>query len=181
MTASAFQVLCQLADRSHSSAQQLPAQVDVVPRWNGVGFSLLGFNFVVSVGDFSEMLEVPNYTRLPGVVNWVKGVANVRGRLLPVFDLASYLGGKITGNKKQQRLLVVDKPEIYAGFWVDQVFGIQHFTQDSHEKLSSTPLPEKVEPFVDGSFVESEQEWHVFKPLKLLDKSSFQDVSARPS
>ena len=37
------------------------------------------------------MLAVPPLTRVPGAKTWVKGIANVRGQLLPVLDLRQYL------------------------------------------------------------------------------------------
>ena len=88
----AFQHLADLAQKSLDAAQQLPAQEDATPQWSGVGFSMFGKRFVVSMGELNEMLEVPIFTKLPGVKPWVKGVANVRGRLLPIFDLAAFLG-----------------------------------------------------------------------------------------
>ena len=41
---SAYNTLQALAGRSLSCAQQLPAQVDAVSQWDGVGFSLLGLH-----------------------------------------------------------------------------------------------------------------------------------------
>jgi twitching motility protein PilI len=114
-TVSAFSVLQSLAAKSLGAAQQLPAQLGVVEQWRGIGFSLLGLDFVVPMEELVEMLEVPDYTRLPSVQSWVKGVANVRGRLLPLFDLAAYFAGSLSGNRKTQRLLVIDKQHLYAG------------------------------------------------------------------
>ena len=86
----AFEALANLAAVSRKNAPGLPAQVDVAPRWSGVGFSCLGYRFVVPMGQVSELLEVPTATRLPGVQSWVVGLSNVRGRLLPLFDLARF-------------------------------------------------------------------------------------------
>ncbi|MEO0443033.1 MAG: chemotaxis protein CheW [Pseudomonadota bacterium] len=173
----AYLALRELASKSLQSAQQLPAQVDVVAQWSGVGFSLFGLNFIVSMGDLNEMLEVPPHTKLPGVEPWVKGVANVRGRLLPVFDLAAYFGGKLYGNKKQQRLLVIDREQVYAGLWVDQVFGMQYFPVDSKTSTLPSTIPDSVVELTDGCFHVEGGMWTVFHPLKLLEQSRFLDVA----
>lgn len=172
----AYYALQALAHKSLQAAQQLPAQTDLSPQWSGVGFSLFGVNFVVSMGELNEMLEVPSYTRLPGVQSWVKGVANVRGRLLPVFDLAAYFGGALSGAKKQQRLLVIDRDQIYAGLWVDKVFGMQYFPVDSKTEQLPADLPQSVFDFVDGCFMQGDESWIVFHPLRLMDKPNFLDV-----
>ena len=173
----AYQALSTLANKSLQSAQQLPAQVDAMPQWIGVGFSLLGQDFVVSMGDLNEMLEVPPYTKLPGVEPWVKGVANVRGRLLPVFDLAAYFGGILSGSKKQRRLLVIDRDQIYSGLCVDQVFGMQYFPVDALNSRSPDDLPDPLRPFVNGCFEAEDRTWAVFHPLRLLEQEQFLDVS----
>ena len=173
----AYQTLKALANKSLRSAQQLPAQIDVAPQWSGVGFSLLGQYFVVSMGELNEMLELPVYTKLPGVAPWVKGVANVRGRLLPVFDLAAYFGGALSGARKQQRLLVIDREQIYSGLWVDQVFGMQYFPADTYTDQLPDQLPASLRLFVDGCFVQGGRQWTVFHPLRLLEQEQFLDVA----
>jgi twitching motility protein PilI len=173
----AFQTLADLAQKSLMAAQQLPAQKDAIAQWSGVGFSMFGKHFVVSMDELNEMLEVPAHTKLPGVQPWVKGVANVRGRLLPIFDLAAFFGELLIGNKKQQRLLVIDRDKTYAGLWVDQVFGMQYFDLSSRNTELSTELPESIEEFIDGSFDLNGITWSVFHPLKLMEKPNFMNVS----
>src|SRR5690625_3060684 len=53
----AFEALTQLAQLSRAGAHGLPAQVDIRPHWSGIGFSLLGRNFVAPLGEVSEMLK----------------------------------------------------------------------------------------------------------------------------
>lgn len=174
----AFQILVDLSQKSLSAAEQLPAQDDVTPQWSGVGFSMFDKYFVVSMGELNEMLEVPTFTKLPGVKPWVRGVANVRGRLLPVFDLAAFFGEMLTGNKKQQRLLVIDRDKTYAGLWVDRVFGMQYFDVSSKNNQSLDSLPDSMANFVDGSFEADGVTWSVFHPLGLMNNADFVDVSS---
>ena len=174
---SAYSVLQTLAKSSLSSAQQLPAQIDVVPQWSGVGFSLLGFDFVVPMEELEEMLEVPPYTKLPSVHHWVKGVSNVRGRLLPLFDLAAFFSGSLIGNKKYQRLLVLDNQHIYAGLWVDRVFGMQYFSVDTKNAQTPSDVPARVAEFVDGFYEMDGRQWMVFRPQALLQDTEFLNVA----
>ncbi len=172
----AFNVLADLANKSLSSAQQLPEQLNVVSQWTGIGFSLLGVDLVVPMNSLAEMIEVPSYTKLPGVQPWVKGVASVRGRLLPVFDLAGFFGGSLLGNKKQQRLLVIDREQIYAGLWVDQVFGMQYFPVDTQLDVLPSSFPDPLKPFIETSYMLDGRRWMVFHPLGLLADPRFTDV-----
>jgi twitching motility protein PilI len=174
---SAYQLLQGLAARSLSHAQQLPSQIDTVEQWSGIGFSLLGFDFVVPLDELAEMLEIPAYTRLPGVHSWVKGVANVRGRLLPLFDLAAFYSGSLSGHKKHQRLLVIDDSLIYAGLWVDRVFGMQYFDASTKVDSIDQNLPEGLVRAVDGYYELNGRQWLVFSSQVLSKESDFLNVA----
>ncbi len=172
----AYKALLDLAQLGRSNARGLPAQIDIKPHWSGVGFSLLGQRFVAPMGDISEMLEVPSYTHLPGVQSWVRGVANVRGRLLPLFDMAAYVGGKLTGTRKQRRVLILDVGELYSGLVVDRVFGMQHFPVDTYRENSEV-VNEGLSPYVSGSYELRGQRWSVFNPLILAEDPRFTNVA----
>lgn len=172
----AFQALAELAQRSRQTAKGLPAQVDIKPHWSGIGFSLLGRRFVVSMSEVSEMLEVPSYTRLPGVQPWVKGVANVRGRLLPVFDMAVFFGERLTGRRKQQRVLILEAEKIYTGLIVDQVFGMQHFPIDTYKPPRADELPE-LRHLIGGSYQLDNNDWSVFSLETLAGDGRFANAA----
>lgn len=166
-----FQALLNLAVQCRRHARGLPAQVDITPHWSGIGFELLGRRFVAPLGEVSEMLEVPPYTRLPGVQSWVKGVANVRGRLLPVCDLAVYLGDRLHSPRKQQRILILEDHDLYTGLLVEKVFGMQHFPVDSFGAAANSPV--RAEPYVDGCYRHQGLEWLVFSPARLAQDHNF--------
>lgn len=168
----AFDSLVDLAQRSRSAARGLPAQLDIRPHWSGIGFMLMGQRFAVPMGEISEMLEIPPHTHLPGVQSWVRGVANVRGRLLPLFDLAAFFGAQLTGGRKQRRVLVLEADTLYSGLMVDQVFGMQHFPTDEYQ-AESGPVDAVIQPFTDGSFEHDGQRWTVFRPAFLAQDPRF--------
>src|SRR5690606_28167887 len=65
--------------------------------WVGVAFRLSSENFLVAREETREVLGFPSVvTRVPGAKAWIRGIANVRGQLLPVVDLRAFLGGGMT-------------------------------------------------------------------------------------
>lgn len=179
----AFTTLAGLAKQTRDNARGLPGQVEIKPHWSGIGFSLFGRHFVAPMGEVSEMLDIPHYTQLPGVQSWVRGLANVRGRLLPLTDTAVYLGGHLESPRRQRRILVIEVGEIYSGLIVDAVYGMQHFPVDSY-------VPEMVGiehaamlPYLQGSFREDTgRDWAVFSPWAMLrDERFFQAAMAHAS
>lgn len=174
----AYQALLDLAELSRKSAKALPAQVDASPRWSGIGFSLLGCRFVMPLGQVAEMLELPPYTRLPGVKAWVLGLANVRGRLLPLFDMPRYLGSKATGPRKQHRVLVVDTKPFFCGLIVDQAYGMQHFTSEGYSETVAD-IPAEVQALVKGSYTDAVgNAWAVLHVPALLQDPRFSNAAA---
>jgi len=168
----AFQALVDMAQQSRLSAAGLPAQIDIKPHWSGIGFELLGKRFVAPMGEVSEMLEVPVSTRLPGVQPWVRGVANVRGRLLPLFDMGVFFGDQLTTKRKQHRVLILETEGLYSGLIVDRVFGMQHFPVDTYNATLDDSIDE-VGGYVDGCYQVNGVEWGVFSPEKLAQESTF--------
>lgn len=175
----AFNALVSLAQRSRRSAKSLPSAAKVRPHWSGIGFFLLGQHFVAPIGEVSELLELPTYTKLPGVQPWILGVANVRGRLLPLLDLAAFFGGRLDGQRKRQRVLVLEAGELYTGLVVDAALGMQHFPTDTFSS-EVEGVDQQFEPFVLGSYLKKQadadsdgQQWYVFSPAQLVENPRF--------
>ena len=173
----AYKTLLDLSRLCRRSSRGLPAQVDIRPQWSGVGFSLLGQYFVAPMGEVTEMLEVPSFTRLPGVMPWVKGVANVRGRLLPLFDMGNFFGGRLGGQRKQRRVLILESGDIYTGLEVDQVFGMKHFPIDTYSE-KNVHASEIIQPFTQGSYELDGQRWTLFSPAMLALDDRFANAAA---
>ena len=169
----AYQTLADLAALSRRSAKGLPAQVDSVQKWSGIGFSLLGHRFVTPMGQVSELMEVPASTRLPGVQSWVIGLSNVRGRLLPLFDLPFFFNGHMSSQKKGHRVLVLETDSLYSGIVVDNAYGMQHFNADTFGDYEKE-LPTGVEPYTEGAYRDSfGEQWSVFNFARLAEDARF--------
>jgi len=123
------------------------------------------------------MLEVPTFTRLPGVQSWVIGLANVRGRLLPLFDMPVFFGGKATGLRKQHRVLVVDTDSYFCGLIVDQAYGMQHFTAEGFTQVDQN-VPEVMRVLVRGAYTDAVgKPWAVLNIPTLLKDAKFANAA----
>ncbi len=120
-------MLLDIATRARSGGEEAQARLRIQPHWSGVGFSLLDQRLVVPMGEVTEILKLPELTRLPRVQPWVRGVANIRGRLLPIVCLAGFFGGRPSLNWRAHRALVVEHGDIYCALQVDEVHGLKHF------------------------------------------------------
>ena len=174
---SPFEFLFNLAEKVRKAAPELPAQEEIKSSWSGIGFTMLEQRMVAPLGEVVEMLPVPEVTRLPGVQPWVIGLANVRGRLIPIFDLEDFFGGKLSTNKVRHRILVLEMGELSAGLVVSEVSGLKHFDDDALEH----ELPEKVQhlaPYSNGAFEQNDLIWMTFSPFNLVRDPRFFNAAA---
>jgi purine-binding chemotaxis protein CheW len=79
--------------------------------------------FAADLACVAEVGRVPALTRVPGMPSWLAGVANWRGRVLPVLDLRSLLGAPTVSLEPHARLLVLTAGGVTAGLLVERVDG----------------------------------------------------------
>lgn len=172
-----FALLAELERQCKQYAEGLPAQEEVIELWNGIGFELAGRKYVVPMGEVGEILHIPRFTQVPGVKNWMNGVANVRGRLLPIMDLAQFFGlPGAARNYRDRRVLVVERGDVFSGLIVDSVHGMQYFPTDSYQQ-SVQDIPSALRPFVLGQYTKNDEAWVVFSPFLLIEAPNFVDVA----
>lgn len=174
---SPYQALAVLAELSRQRASGLPQQETYEETWTGVGFRLAGEPLVAPMQQVTEILTPPHYTRLPGVKAWVLGVANVRGRLVPLIDLCAFLGLSSRGAPRSQRVLIVEQDDILVGLLVDQVLGMQHYRTTARQD-SADRLPEALRPLVECAYQKNNELWHLFSMERLIGQEQFMQVAA---
>ncbi|MBQ0760749.1 MAG: twitching motility protein PilI [Zhongshania sp.] len=175
---SSFDYLQSLGARCREGFTALPSARDKLAiTWSGVGFRLGDQYCVTAMDDIAEVLTEPAVTRLPGVKPWVKGVANVRGRLLPLVDLTAFIGERIAVEQRHRRVLVIEKGEIYLGLIVDDVFGMQHFNAETY-RLDCDVKDTHLANYVQGAYQHGQRQWLVFRPVQLIEDDNFYTVAA---
>jgi len=95
--------------------------------WSGVTFSVGGTRMTCDINRIGEILPCPQATPVPGAKPWIIGLANVRGELLTVVDLAWFLTGIRTPLTARNRLLATSLNKAPIGLLIDEVFGQRHF------------------------------------------------------
>lgn len=86
-----------------------------------VTFALGNESFGLPVSSVKEILRAGSITHVPHAPNSVRGVTNMRGRVLPVVDLNVRLGLIESGINSLSRILVVESRGRLIGLLVDSV------------------------------------------------------------
>jgi twitching motility protein PilI len=151
---------------------------DADREWVGVAWRMAGEGYLVAREETREVLPYPaQLTRVPGARGWVKGLANVRGTLLPVIDLRQYLGSGATPLTRNTRVLVVNHRDVPAGLMVDEVLGFRRFT-DGEFGADAPPTIVRCERYVAGAFRRGGESWPVLSLRLLVENPGFLDAAA---
>jgi chemotaxis signal transduction protein len=106
--------------------------------------------YALPVQNALEVADLGPVTPVPGARPELVGIANMRGQILPVMDLAELLGiareGQRTATPEPQqgtsptappgRVLVAEAAGLRVGFTVDEVHGVAEFAGPSAEARS---------------------------------------------
>lgn len=175
MAANGFIELLRLSKRGNKNYAGNEKEVN---RWSGIAFEMMGQYFVAPLGEVSEVIYPPVYTAVPNVQGWVRGLANIRGRLLSVSDLPHFVTGQKTQYLQSQKVLCISRHDHYVGLIVDQVLGIQHFNKKSFFSKNND-LEKKLEPYCQGYFQQHNQAWNIFLFSRLLNDPQYMNASEK--
>jgi chemotaxis signal transduction protein len=104
----------------------------------GVVLRLGSSRYAVPMADVAEVTAVPPVTRIPDAPAWLSGVANWRGRMLPVVDLRPLLGASLVPLASSARLVVLARDEVVAGVVAEAVPGVYDGTLAEPEPAPPT-------------------------------------------
>lgn len=82
-----------------------------------LGREEFGFD-ILKVREINKMTAV---TRVPGSPDFMEGIMNLRGSVIPVINLRKLMGMESRDNTKETSIIVIDIPGYTFGFIVDAV------------------------------------------------------------
>ncbi|MCS7025719.1 MAG: chemotaxis protein CheW [Bryobacteraceae bacterium] len=116
-----------------------------------VVFSLCGTDYAVSVGDVAEIGRVPAISRVPNVPEFIRGLTNLRGEVVPVLSLQLLLGVQEGPAGGKGRVLFLRSRDGIAAsaLLVDDVKGIQRIPSQQLEQVTGL-MDDKVTSVLRG-------------------------------
>ncbi len=110
----------QMNETDHA-VQEVAAEED--PQF--VVFQLAGEEYCAPIEQVQEIIRVPEkMNRVPGTPDFVEGLINLRGSVLPVLDLRSRFALERLDDHDRQRILVIDAGGVRTGMIVDSVIEV---------------------------------------------------------
>jgi len=136
-----------LRELQHRLAERMKVVRTQAPGSSWLAVECAGHDFLLSLQHAGEIFALPAITQVPHTQSWLAGVANLRGGLFVVVDLAGFLGLRQQAVRGDQSRLVVLNPklEINSALLVDRLAGLRNSDELSAVlEADAGPVP----PFV---------------------------------
>lgn len=147
-------------------------------------FALGGDVYALDIGDITEIIEFRKLTVVPMMPPFIRGVINLRGRVLPVIDLASRFGQNATEVRKRTSIIVIETHLADAngtvqgiGILVDAVNKVIHLGPDDMEPAPDFGAGIRSD-FINGMAKYDDQFIIVLDIDEVLDRHDLRDLTA---
>jgi purine-binding chemotaxis protein CheW len=124
----ARQVLVERARRLALTVEGQEAAVDTLEL---LPFRLGREQYAIETRYAREVVRLTGFTVIPGMESFVLGVANLRGEIVPVFDLMLFFGFASQGLTDRSRVIVVGTEEVEFGIIADSVQAVSRLPVDA--------------------------------------------------
>jgi len=102
-----------------------------------VVFKIAEEEFGVDIGEVQEIIKIPEITRVPKAPEFVDGVINLRGRVLPIVDSHRRFDLEVKEWTDSNRILVVNAEDKMTGIVVDSISEVLSLPENAIEPTPS--------------------------------------------
>jgi len=123
-----------------------------------VSFLLADEEYGVEVLKVREIIRMPTITKMPNVAQFVEGIINLRGKVIPIISMRRRFGLQESENGSQTRIIIMDVAGGLTGFIVDGVSEVIRIRSSEIQPPPTMVLSGGVgKEFITGVFNHSER------------------------
>lgn len=160
----------------HTLTEQIKNAADTETSPTVLGVAVGEERYLIPMNEVSEVIQIPKLARVPLTQPWFLGLANVRGNLYGVTDLAVYLGShQMPFTLKSRILLVSAGNKIYGGFIVHSMLGIRNLSEFVPVQSAKK---KQVKVMSNRQYKDSEDRlWRELSLLQLMREEKFLQIA----
>jgi purine-binding chemotaxis protein CheW len=123
-----------------------------------VSFMLAEEEYGVEVLKVREIIRMPTITKMPNVLQYVEGIINLRGKVIPIISMRKRFGLEESENSSQTRIIIMDVAGNLTGFVVDAVSEVIRIHNSDIQPPPSLVLSGGIgQEFITGVFNHAER------------------------
>lgn len=136
------------------------------------GFRVGALGLLIGERVACEVVPPASIARIPNTAAWLRGVTNLRGSLVPVFDLEVLFGSapdapdNAADARERKMILVMGRGERAAGLLID---GYPRAVRGATPLAELPPLPDALEAHVGAGYIHEGSAWIEFRHEAFLE------------
>ena len=102
-----------------------------------VVFSLGSEEYALPIGSVHEIIRFTEPRTVASEAAWIRGVIGLRGKIIPIFDLASRMELELSAESEAGKIVIVESGTGQVGIMVDEVEEVLTVSSDQLEDVPS--------------------------------------------
>lgn len=133
-----------------------------------IGMTLGGEFFAIPVVQVQEIQNYESSTPIPRAPSWLKGVINLRGDIISVVDISSFLGLPPVRLDRKTKLIVVEGEKYNTAIMADAVLDVLAILPNEIRDLNEIAGGRLEKTFVRGAYLSKDTLYAIIDIQRLL-------------
>lgn len=116
-------------------------------------FSTGTINLILNELQPAEIIPYPRVCKIPNTPQWFTGIINLRGSLIPVFDIEQLVVGQ--NDFKRDWLIIIGNEESYASLSIHTLPTLMNLTNQISQ--DDVAIPDLLRPYIREVYIEDEK------------------------
>lgn len=112
-------------------ARKIKKALSLVKDFQAIAFRIGREEYALRLADVQEIITTPHITRVPKAPDYIRGVLNLHGNVIPVIDIAKRFSIGRTNITRGGRIVVVEVGGEIVGLAAEVVSNVTRLPQDS--------------------------------------------------
>ncbi len=115
-----------------------------------VACQLSNEEFGIEISKVKEIIRIPDITKIPQSQEYVEGIINLRGNVIPIINLAARFNLQHDERSDDSRIMVVELGNLIAGMIVDSVTEVLSISTEDIEPAPDFITSKLTERYIQG-------------------------------
>lgn len=129
----------------------------------------------ITIGPIDDIIEMQDYTNVPQTAEYVRGVINLRGSVIPIIDLREKFEMPTTEYDRETCIVVVTIEDFQTGLIVDEVREVAEFSDEQIDPAPSMGHEVEVQ-FVAGMGKEEDKVTILLDLERILEEEEKEEL-----
>ncbi len=128
-------------------------------------------SYGIRIAYVTEVIEIEEITKVPDLPEYVKGIINLRGKIIPVTDVRLRFGKEEKEYDERTCIIIVDIDGVSFGLIVDGVREVVSMAASEIAPPPSMSRNDSVKDFLEGIGKKNNEIWLFIDCMKLMEST----------